>query len=240
MHSLVLSLQQEDIKSHFPLDFFPMRIEYVIVQFFELLAALQIRLPEGVTHRIFLNQLKMKQSVLCIITVLSVLIQCASGYTEEVTTHVYKVTSYNLGAITDPVNLENARFSTDYSPLLITGTAGDIFDSEHKASVSLGETTSTTSGINGFALSASFEATQRISVQGAFGVARNLWAPDSINYESESSWEANLGIIYKLLDNLSYELHFGYLDTGDIFTDRSSYTDVESIIMISNKLTMGF
>lgn len=217
-----------------------MRIEYKEVQFFELLAALHVRLSEGNTYRILLNQLKMKLPVLCILTVISVLSQGLTSHAEEVATHVYKVTSYNLGAIIDPENIENARFSADYSPLLITGTAADIFDSEHKASVSLGETTSATSGINGFALSASFEATQRISVQGAFGLTRNLWAPDSINYESESSWEANLGIIYKLLDNLSYELHFGYLDTGDIFTDRSSYTDVESIIMISNKLTMGF
>ena len=182
----------------------------------------------------------MNRSVVYLLTVFLVLSQGLSGYAEEVTTHVYKVTSYNLGALVDQGNLEKSRFSQDYSPLLITGSAADIFNSEHKEMVSLGEETSTTSGINGIALSASFDATQKISLQGAFGLTRNLWAPDSINYESESSWEANLGVIYKLLDNLSYELHFGYMDTGDIFTDRSSYTDVENIIMISNKLTMGF
>jgi len=182
----------------------------------------------------------MKKYIFCIITVISVIGYGLPGQAEESTTHVYKVTSYNLGAITDPDNIERSRFSANYSPLLITGTAADIFNSEHKATVSLGETASTISGINGIALSASFDATRKISFQGAFGLARNLWAPDSINYESESSWEANLGIIYKLLDNLSFELHFGYMETGDIFTERSSYTDVESIIMISNKLTMGF
>ncbi|OGR17837.1 MAG: hypothetical protein A2X81_16730 [Desulfobacterales bacterium GWB2_56_26] len=181
----------------------------------------------------------MNRSFVCLLTVFLILSHGLSGYAEEVTTHVYKVTSYNLGALVDQGNLEKSRFSQDYSPLLITGSAADIFNSEHKETVSLGETTNPSS-INGFALSASFDATQRISLQGAFGLTRNLWAPDSINYESESSWEANLGIIYKLLDNLSYELHFGYMDTGDIFTDRSSYTDVENIIMISNKLTMGF
>lgn len=183
----------------------------------------------------------MKKFVFSIFTVLSALGLGIPGHAEDVTTtHIYKVTSYNLGALTDPKNIENSRFAADSSPLLIAATVTDIFNSEHKESVSLGETTSTTSGINGIALSASFDATQKISVQGAFGLTRNLWAPDSINYESESSWEANLGIIYKLLDNLSYELHFGYMETGDIFTDRSSYTDVESIIMINSKLTMGF
>lgn len=181
----------------------------------------------------------MNRFLVCLLTVFLLLSHGLSGYAEEVTTRVYKVTSYNLGALVDPGNLEKSRFSQDYSPLLITGSAADIFNSEHKETVSLGETTNF-SNINGIALSATLDATQRISLQGAFGITRNLWAPDSINYESESSWEANLGIIYKLLDNLSYELHFGYMETGDIFTDRSSYTDVENIIMINSKLTMGF
>jgi hypothetical protein len=30
------------------------------------------------------------------------------------------------------------------------------------------------------------------------------------------------------------------MDTGDIFKERNAYTDVESIIMISNQLTMSF
>ena len=182
----------------------------------------------------------MNRSAISFLTFLLVLSHGLSGYAEEVTTHVYKVTSYNLGALLDQGNLERSRFAQDYSPLLITGSAADIFNNEHKETVPLGNDSTSLSGISGIALSASFEATQKISLQGTFGLTRNLWAPDSINYENESSWEANLGIIYKLLDNLSYELHFGYMDTGDIFTDRSSYTDVENIIMISNKLTMGF
>lgn len=182
----------------------------------------------------------MNRITIVLLTIFPFLSQGLSCHAEEATAQVYKVTSYNLGALVDPGNLEKFRFAEEFSPLLITGSASDIFNSEHKERVSLSESSTTASGISGIALSASFEATQRISLQGAFGLARNLWAPDSINYENESSWEANLGIIYKLLDNLSVELHFGYMDTGDIFTDRSSYTDVENIIMISNKLTMGF
>jgi hypothetical protein len=106
--------------------------------------------------------------------------------------------------------------------------------------VSWGEETPHLSNTSGIALSATINATPKIAVQGAFGVTRNLWSPDSLSYENESSWEANLGVIYKLLNNLSYELHFGYMDTGNLFTDRSSYTNVESIIMVSNQLTMSF
>ena len=167
--------------------------------------------------------------------------QNSPAHAEGKTTHsAYKVTSYNLGAILGAQDNGDSRYSSDFKPLLITGSASDILNSEHEGKVSWVEETPHTSNTSGIALSATIDATQKISVQGAFGVTRNLWSPDSINYENEASWEANLGVIYKLLNNLSYELHFGYMDTGNLFTDRSSYTNVESIIMVSNQLTMSF
>lgn len=160
---------------------------------------------------------------------------------DDLSTHnAYRVTSYNLGAILEVQDDGRLNQSRDFKPLLITGTATDILNSEHEGTVSWDETTSHSTNINGIALSAQYDATQKISVHGAFGFTRNLWTPDSIEYENESSWEANLGIIYNFLGNLSYELHFGYLDTGDLFNDRSSYSDVESIIMISNQLSLSF
>ncbi len=163
------------------------------------------------------------------------------GMAQDIRTHnVYKVTSYNLGAILDMQNTPKKRFSTDFNPLLITNSASDIFNNEHEGTVSWVETDSHTVNTRGVAVAAQFNATRNFAVLGAFGVTRNLWAPDSINYENESSWEANLGMIYNLLGNLSYEIHFAYMDTGDLFTERSSYSDVESIIMVSNRLTMSF
>lgn len=155
------------------------------------------------------------------------------------THHAYKVTSYNLGALQGLQDNEGTLVIRDFKPLLITGGAADILNSEHQKTVALGED-SKPSGLSGIALSAQFEATENIFIQGAFGVTRNLWSPDLIGGVSGSSWEANLGIVYKLLNNISYELHFGYMDTGKLFTDRSNYTDVENIIMISNQLTLSF
>ncbi len=177
------------------------------------------------------------------LSILAVLLLCqnTTAYAEGNSTHsAYKVTSYNLGAILDHQENGTSRYLNDFKPLLITNTTSDILNSEHAGKVFLGEATAPTSNASGVALSATFDATQKISIQGAFGVTRNLWAPDSLNYVNESSWEADLGVIYKVLKNLSYELHFGYMDTGSLFTDRSSYTNVESIIMISNQLTMSF
>lgn len=145
----------------------------------------------------------------------------------------YKVTSYNLGAIQGLEGNSTLNHSHASNPLLITNSAADILTSEH-------ETASQNSNISSVALTAQFDATKNISLQGAFGVTRNLWTPDLMGGVNGSSWEANLGVIYKLLNNLSYELHFGYMDTGDLFSDRNSYSDVENIIMISNQLSLSF
>lgn len=183
----------------------------------------------------------MKTYLPLITTIFVILSQATILHGEEISTHsAYKVTSYNLGAILDFQEEPNPFIRRDFRPLMITGNATDILNSEHKGSVSWVETDSHTANSSGIAVSAQFEASSKLSVQTAFGLTRNLWAPDSVEYENESSWEANLGLIYRLVDNLSYELHFGYMDTGDLFTDRSSYTDIESIIMVSNRLTMSF
>jgi opacity protein-like surface antigen len=152
----------------------------------------------------------------------------------------YRVTSYNLGAILDNKDNKDSLFSQSYQPLLITSTAADILNSDYNNKVSWVEIDSHTANSNGLAVSAQFSAGEHLAFQGAFGITRNLWTPDLADYESASSWEANLGVIYKLLDNLSIEMHFGYMDTGDLFMEKNTYSDVENIIMISNKLTLSF
>jgi hypothetical protein len=183
----------------------------------------------------------MKKTALFILAFYSFVCQSSPAYAEDKATHsAYKVTTYNLGTILDSQGNESSRFLTDFRPLLITSNVSDILNNEHMGKVSLGEGPAPPSNTSGVALAATFDATQKISLQGAFGITRNLSTPNSLNYENESSWEANLGVIYKLLNNLSYELHFGYMDTGTLFNDRSSYTNVESIIMISNQLSLSF
>ena len=169
-------------------------------------------------------------------------LQAASAVADESSgSHLaYRVTSYNLGAFADEGELRTGGIWTDFQPLLITGSAADILNSEHQGVVSWVEVEPHKTGSGGVALAAEFAASAKLSIQGAFGLTRNMWSADSVNYEGQSSWEANLGVVYHLLNNLSYGLHFGYMDTGDLFSDKSTYADVESIIMISNRLTMSF
>lgn len=182
----------------------------------------------------------MKNVILPIVIVLQLFCRGGLLYAQDLETHrAFKVTSYDLGAIAN-FQGNGPAVSRDFHPLLITSTVADILNSEHERTVIPGESSSSVSNVSSIAMSAQLDATNNISLQGAFGVTRNLWTPELMGDLNGSSWEANLGVIYKFLNNLSYELHFGYMDTGTLFRDRSSYSNVESIIMISNKITLSF
>jgi len=184
----------------------------------------------------------MKKILQTVILVMLTASQTGMLYAGEVESHrAYRITSYNLGADFELRGNIPDSPGANFQPLLITSTKADILNNQYEGSASWdGDTSVTTAPTKSLAVSAQYDATQKVSLQGAFGITRNLWTPDIADYESESGWEANLGIIYKVLNNLSYEMHFGYMDTGKLFSERSSYTDVENIIMISNRLTMSF
>jgi hypothetical protein len=183
----------------------------------------------------------MKKYIIFIIVFgLQVMWQSGMLYAEESSSHrAYKITTYILGDISDFQEAGTGDKAEDFTPLMITGSTADILGSEYATTVSPGDTGERPSNIKSIALSAEFDATDKISLLGAVGVTRNLWSPD-VSGSLNGAWEANLGVVYKLLDNISYELHFGYMETGDLFNNRSSYSDVESIIMMNNRLTLSF
>ena len=146
----------------------------------------------------------------------------------------YRIVSYSFNGDTDSSTADSFHFG----PLLITGATSDVLDYGLYGYSDFG-ISNPTAVTDTIALSANISATPDLYLHGSIGMTANRWdASKDHNYKS--SWEANLGVIYKLFNNIRYELHFGYMDTGDLFKESSSYSDVESIIMISNKLTMSF
>lgn len=178
----------------------------------------------------------MKRSLLLIIALLAISSTAPAMAEDNETHNVYKVTTYNLGALLgeqggSKLSLQN------YEPLMITSTKADILTGNtSKSNIIRG--TSQARSAKGFAIAAEYSATPQIAVQGVLGVTQNM-QPNMV-FDTEGSWEANLGLIYRFLDNLSYEVHFGYMDAGTLLKERSSYSNDESIIMISNKLTLSF
>ena len=149
----------------------------------------------------------------------------------------YRVTTYSLGNITD-FDSATAIAPQDYQPLMITGATADMLSGLQSFNI-MGKMGSDPNAVEGFAIAARFKAGKSFSFKGVFGMAHNMWS-DNPKADNRASWEANLGVIYSLFSNLNYELHLGYMDTGDLFKNRSEYSNVESIIMISNKLTLSF
>lgn len=161
-----------------------------------------------------------------------------TGAAEELETlSAYKVNTYNLGALLEFQESANISLA-NFEPLMITSSKADILNDQSKSADAM-STTADISSARGFAIAAEYKPTAQLSVQGAFGMATNNWGSLDAA-ERQSSWEANLGLVYKLLDNLNYEIHFGYMETGDLFKERNSYSDVENIIMVSNKISMSF
>lgn len=146
----------------------------------------------------------------------------------------YRIISYSFS--TDGKN--NTADPVRFGPLLITGATSDIIGDGLFGAPEYGMT-DPKSVTDTFALSADFSATPDLYLHGSIGMTSNRWDA-AVNPDYNSSWEANLGVIYKLFNNIRYELHFGYMETGDLFKESNVYSDVESIIMISNKLTMSF
>ncbi len=149
---------------------------------------------------------------------------------------VYRITSYNFGYLNGQSSSGMESISQNL-PLLITGFQSDILADMNHDNESL-LTSAKSSATGGFALAAEYSPNSKFSFLGAFGLTSSDWDPGS--RENQASWEANLGIIYNLFNNVSYGVHFGYMETGDVYQRRDSYSDVESVIMISNQLTLSF
>jgi opacity protein-like surface antigen len=162
----------------------------------------------------------------------------STAHSADLTGHQqYKIITYDFSDFGQDLHGTKNQSGSKFKPLMITGSAPDILQRNPFGDTSFGNNDAKNS-TSGFAVSAGFKATSKISIHGSFGVAQNDWdAAADTNYSS--SWEANLGVEYKLFNNLSYEVHFGYMDTGDLFKS-STYDSIESIVMVSNQLTMSF
>ncbi len=90
-----------------------------------------------------------------------------------------------------------------------------------------------------FALRGAYSPTSNLSFHSAIGVTDTIDAKN-IAYKDRVGWEVDLGMAYRFLNNFAYELHFGYMDTGELFRESNTLTDVDNITIVTNKITMSF
>ncbi|MBU1233327.1 MAG: hypothetical protein KKD01_02460 [Proteobacteria bacterium] len=128
----------------------------------------------------------------------------------------------------------------DFEPLyILTGTKTSLLNNDMGSDNEYG-TAARTAGAHGFVGAADIQATEKLGLHGALGYA--MAADEMAGYDSDYGWEADLGASYKLLDNLTYNLHFGYLASGDFFKLGSTEAGLETndITLLYNNLSMTF
>lgn len=89
------------------------------------------------------------------------------------------------------------------------------------------------------AFKASYAPTSDITFHSAISLTDTI-ETNELDYKDRVGWEVDLGVAYSFFNNFAYEVHFGYMDTGELFKDSSTFTDVDDITIITNKLTMSF
>lgn len=150
----------------------------------------------------------------------------------------YQITGFSFDTDAVSESETGLRFeSSRFRPLMITNSASDVLIGDpfiDDVSPQLSN-----SAPHGFAIAAEYLATPNLAFHGAIGVTKGSWDANA-SLEGESSWEANIGVVYSFFNALAYEIHFGYMDAGDVFKQSDTYSDIDSIIMISNQLTMSF
>lgn len=141
---------------------------------------------------------------------------------------------------------------TEFEPLyILTGRTAGLLNRDQASSAYAANMTQ--SGVHAFILAADYKVSDRLALHGAIAYAMadeetqttnaagtTFAAGSYANRDDEYGWEYNIGAAYKLLDNLTYEAHFGYLDTGDYFKTNAATDDTENVYILSHHLTMTF
>lgn len=91
----------------------------------------------------------------------------------------------------------------------------------------------------GVVIQAAYAPLSNITIHSSIGLS-NTSADETLDYTDRLGWELDLGVAYKFLNKFAYEVHFGYMDTGELFTESNKYTDLKNITIVTNKLTMSF
>ncbi len=126
----------------------------------------------------------------------------------------------------------------DFEPLyILTGTQTGLLNND-SGSINAFGTAARSAGVHGFVAATDFQASEKLGFHGALGYAKS--ADERAGFDSDYGWEFNAGASYKLLDNLTYNLHFGWLATGDFFKMGDPMAETNDITLLYNNLNMSF
>ena len=150
--------------------------------------------------------------------------------------YVYASGDDNTNASDDEGFMGNNGLGKDFEPLYImTGDGMGVLNGDGGV---VANGSMVDDGVHAFGLFAKYNASDRLTLNAGIAIAQ----ADEVAVGQDDAYgtEYDLGGAYKLLDNLTYEVHLGYLDTGDYFQGGNSAVELNNITMLSNHLTMTF
>lgn len=145
----------------------------------------------------------------------------------------------------------NGGTGTEFTPLyILTGRGMGCLNGDINGADTITGGAVATAGAHAIALLGDYKVSDRLTLHGGLAWAQADEEVQSngaggytigyLNRDSDYGIEYNVGAAYKLLDNLTYEAHFGYLDSGDFFNTTATSNDAESVYLLSHSLTMTF
>ncbi len=182
------------------------------------------------------------KSIFSLFLILFLLSLSTTVHAEEkgLQTGKYKLFAYTLsnGSADGYTNSAQSEDITSQN-LLISSEAMKTVLNREEVSLNNSYIDTNKNNYQGFAIQAAYASTQGITIHSSIGLTDTL-EETNLEYTDRIGWEVGLGVAYKFLDKFAYEVHFGYMDTGELFKESSSYTDIDEITVITNKLTMSF
>jgi hypothetical protein len=117
---------------------------------------------------------------------------------------------------------------------ILTGAATGMMITDYNAA----DTDMAAAGIISLGVHANFAVSDVLSLNSALVYAKA--ESEKANYDDELGWEIDLGMSYALLDNLTYQMDFGYLMAGDFFERGVAGADADDVYTLTHRLTMEF
>lgn len=162
----------------------------------------------------------------------------AQGGQQELKQGEYKLFAYTLSSgNSDTYSEISSAKSISFNTLYISPKAMDTVLNRDRSA--LGAAQINQKIYQSFAFKAAYAPTSDITFHSAIGLTDAADTTDK-KYTDRVGWEVDLGLAYSFFKNFAYEVHFGYMDTGELFTQSNSLTDVDNITIVTNKLTMSF
>ena len=152
----------------------------------------------------------------------------------------FKLRTYSLANGSASGSYDLAAAKTDsFSSLYISPAAMETILGGKRDLHDSGLRSINSEDLKGFSVKVAYAPTSDITLHTSFGFTETINQKQA-NYSDSLGWEVDLGVAYKFFNKFAYEIHFGYMDTGDLFKKSTQYMDVEEITVITNKLTMSF